>query len=276
MSLIQADTEKCIGCGACANVCPRGIIRMDKKLPMITEPKACIICGHCVAVCPTAALDHSRALLSGQIPITKAATFDAQTAYQFLRSRRSVRNYKNKPIPKNELIRLMDIARFAPTAGNSQGLSYIVIQDAEILQKITALTVDWMEEILSQGAAWAKAYAGTVSAYRDYHVDVILRDAPCLVLAMAPRNFVRGRENSRYSLAYAELYAPTLGLGTCWAGFFEGCAFAEYQPLIDLLKLPDNNVVTGAIMVGYPVYQYSRLVDRNPLPITFGLPGRPE
>jgi nitroreductase len=72
-----------------------------------------------------------------------------------------------------------------------------------------------------------------------------------------------------FSLAYAELYAPSIGLGTCGAGFFEVCAAAEYQPLLNLLNLPENMSVTGGIMVGYPQFTHKRMVDRNPLQITW-------
>ena len=63
-------------------------------------------------------------------------------------------------------------------------------------------------------------------AYSEQGLDNILRDAPHLILAMAQKDFVRGRENSVFSLAYLELFAPSLGLGSCWAGIVEMCIFA--------------------------------------------------
>jgi nitroreductase len=87
---------------------------------------------------------------------------------------------------------------------------------------------------------------------------------------MTDKNLLpNGRDNTHFSLAYAELYAPSIGLGTCWAGFFEGCAATGYQPLLDLLNLPENMSVTGGIMVGYPKFLHKRMVDRNPLQITW-------
>jgi nitroreductase len=105
--------------------------------------------------------------------------------------------------------------------------------------------------------------------YRKTGRDVILRDAPCLVIATAPKAFSRGRDNTHFSLAYVELYATTLGFGTCWAGLFEMCALSGFSPLLDLLNLSADKNVTGAVMVGYPEYNFWRLVDRNPLAITF-------
>jgi hypothetical protein len=45
------------------------------------------------------------------------------------------------------------------------------------------------------------------------------------------------------------------------------CAFAGYPPLYELLGIPADKVITGAIMAGYPVYRYHRLVNRNPLAV---------
>jgi nitroreductase len=88
-------------------------------------------------------------------------------------------------------------------------------------------------------------------ASRQTGQDVVLRNAPCLVVATTDKSFQpNGRDNTHFSLAYAELYAPSIGLGTCWAGFFEACATAGYQPLLNLLNLPENMSVTGGIMVG--------------------------
>ena len=274
MELINVNREKCISCGACSDVCPRRIITMDDGFPRDVYPTTCIACGHCVAVCPTKALDNVRSPLSGQTPIEEQSSISSAAARQFLRSRRSIRKYKQQPVPGSVVRDLLDVARLAPTGGNSQGISFIVIREADVLRQITALTIDWLEEAVAEGSEWAQKYAGYVRAYRNDGEDTVLRNAPCFILATAAAEFTRGRENSCFALAYAELYAPALGLGTCWAGIFEACIFAGYQPMIKLLNLPAGKVVTAAIMAGYPQYKYHRLVDRNPLAITFGVPGK--
>ena len=59
-------------------------------------------------------------------------------------------------------------------------------------------------------------------------MDTVLRNAPHLIIATAPKDFKNGRENTISQLTYAELYATTIGLGSCWAGLFEFCAFSNY------------------------------------------------
>ncbi|MBM7866324.1 4Fe-4S dicluster domain-containing protein [Heliobacterium gestii] len=269
MALLYIDPEKCTRCGACADVCPTGVIAMGDGGPEALKVP-CIACGHCVAVCPHGALDHEKAPMAQQTPLEKTPVLDAETAARFLRARRSIRCYKPEPAPREKILQLLDIARMAPTGGNSQGVSYHVIESAHVLRAITAATVDWMEAEVQKGAPWAAYFAGTVEKHRKTGHDVILRGAPSLIVALTPTDFLRrGRDNAHFSLTYAELFAPSIGLGTCWAGFFESCASTGYAPLLDLLALPEDKAVVGGLMVGYPQYTYRRLVDRNPLQVTW-------
>jgi nitroreductase/NAD-dependent dihydropyrimidine dehydrogenase PreA subunit len=273
MDLIQVDQEKCTQCGVCAEVCPIGTIGMDEQGPKAVSPH-CITCGHCVAVCPTAALDNAKTPLAKQIPLEKLLVLSEDTAAQFLRSRRSIREFQKMPVPREKIGQLLDIARFAQTSGNSQGVSYHVIDDRDTLQRITAAAIDWLEAALKTppyaGSPYAAPFAAHAANYCQNGVDVVLRDAPCLVIPLVNKNSgPNGRESTLFSLTYAELFAPSIGLGTCITGFFDACAASGYPPLLDLLNLPENKQVTGGLIVGYPRYTYQRLVERNPLQVTW-------
>lgn len=268
MKLLHVDSEKCTRCSICAQVCPASFIKMTEEGPQENEFRFCISCGHCVAACPHGALDNERTPLAEQEPI-KLSNWDEKTARDFLRSRRSIRRYKKEPVAKEKLLQLLDIARFAPTGGNGQGLSYVVISDKEKLQQITELTIQWMEQELSNGAPSAAYYRNVVRQYRTTGEDMILRGAPHLIVALCDKEFPRGQENAHFSFSYAELYAPTIGLGTCWAGYFQACAFTGYAPLLAVLEIPEDKKVAGALMAGYSQYRYYRMVERNPLAVTW-------
>jgi len=59
------------------------------------------------------------------------------------------------------------------------------------------------------------------------------------------------------------------GVSFAWRTIFEYCAASGYEPILTLLNLPPGKIVTSAMMVGYPQYTYQRLVDRNPLQVTW-------
>lgn len=271
-SLIQVNHEKCTKCGLCTKVC-RGTLGMGEHGPEVND-EYCIACGHCVAVCPNGALDHKLAPLKNQVLLEKTPILDADTAACLLRSRRSVRSFQKRRVPRESIRKLLDIGRFAPTACNSQGVSYHVVDDPTTLKEITAAIADWAEEDLKHGALgkspWSKNTANTIRCYYEKGEDTILRDAPCLIIATADKGrSALGRDNTHFSLTYVQLYAPALGLGTCWSGLFEYCATTEYVPLLRLLKIPKDKIITGALIVGYPVYSFKRLVDRDSLQISW-------
>ncbi len=266
MNILTVNSEKCTKCGICVEVCPTNIIKIGKNGPR-TIAKACIRCGHCTAVCPEEALDNEYALLRNQIPIEGELGLNSSSIYNYLRSRRSIRTYEDKSVDKEKLFQLLDIGRFAQTGTNSQNISYIVI-DGTAMKEISELVVQWMEDHISKKGPWEKYFAPPVRAYRKNDIDTILRGAPQLIVSVSDKEFGMGRENSIFSLTYMEIYAKSIGLGTCWAGYFE-LAIKEYEPLLKFLNLPENQIVTGAIMVGYPKYKYQRLVERDPLKVVW-------
>lgn len=265
MSLILLDQDKCTKCGICIKECPTYVLDFGKNGPEAVAPQMCIACGHCVAVCPNEAIDNVKAPLAGQLKKTVTKELSAEEAEFFMRSRRSIRSYKDTSVPREKLLRLVEIARFAPTASNAQGVSYVVVEDKAAIEKATEVAIQWLEK----DRLFHRIFNNIIKTYREKGIDSILRGAPCLILTTTEKDFLRGRENSIFSLTYLELYAPVLGLGSCWAGLFEICALAENSPILKLFNIPTDKKITGAVMVGYPQYRYSKLVNRKPLDVTF-------
>jgi len=127
MELIKVNQSRCIKCGICTKACPTGALTMDENGPTAIDPQTCVACGHCVAVCHNKAIDNIKTPLVNQTDIKKFPVLNKETAKQFLRSRRSIRCYKDITVQRKQLIELVNIARFAPTASNQQGISYIIV-----------------------------------------------------------------------------------------------------------------------------------------------------
>jgi nitroreductase/NAD-dependent dihydropyrimidine dehydrogenase PreA subunit len=269
MEFLKVDMSKCTKCGICAAICPGSLIAVDKGGPKETGSGVCIACGHCVASCPVEALDNINAPLADQVPLGDYTPIDIKTAAVFMRSRRSIRCYKDEQVPREKILKILNIARFASTGANSQGLSYIVISDKETIRKLSEATMEWMEQDVAANPERAEYLKNIVSSARKSGKDRILRSAPHLILAVCGKGLISGIANAHFSLAYAELAAPCLGLGTCWAGLLQGCAFSGYPPLLKILDLPEGKMLAGALMLGYPQYRYYRLVDRNKLDVAW-------
>lgn len=53
----MVNESLCIGCGACAAICPVSAISFDKNGKAVIDPNICIKCGACQAICPVSAIN---------------------------------------------------------------------------------------------------------------------------------------------------------------------------------------------------------------------------
>jgi nitroreductase/NAD-dependent dihydropyrimidine dehydrogenase PreA subunit len=274
MGLIAIDEQKCKKDGICAGECPTQIIQLqegDGYPDMVAGGEnLCLICGHCVAVCPRGALSHKHVPLEDCPAIKKNLMLNEQQAVQFLRSRRSIRLYQDKPVEKQKIQRLIEIARYAPTGSNSQLVEWLVINDKSRINKIAGLTVDWFRRVLVEDpqAAGATSLLRIVSAWK-VGFDAVLRNAPALVVASASKEAFNGTVDLALALCYLDLVAPTLGLGTTWAGLLQR-ALLSSPSLKEALGVPAEHPHHYPMMLGYPKVKYYRLPERKPPRITYG------
>ncbi|MBW1779932.1 MAG: nitroreductase family protein [Deltaproteobacteria bacterium] len=272
MGLLIVDENKCKKDGICAGECPVAIIKLKKDggFPELVPggEEMCLVCGHCVAVCPHDALSHKQVPIEACPPIQKELEIDEKEAVQFLRSRRSIRFFKQEPPDKEKIQRLIEIARYAPTAGNGQLVEWLVLTDAATIKRLAGIAVDWMRKVLEQAPQSAPPYMPIVVRSWDMGFDAVLRDAPALVVASAPKEATNGMVDVTLALSYFELAAPKLGLGTCWAGLLEG-ALLYSSTAREALGLPHGHPYHYPMMVGYSKAKYYRLPQRKPPKITW-------
>ncbi len=265
--LFTIDSSKCKRDGICVAECPMGIIALKDKdsvpIPVAGAEELCVRCGHCVAVCPHGALSHADMTPEQCPPVQKKFFLNSEQAEHFLRSRRSIRAYKDKQVEKETLAKLIDIARYAPSGHHGQPAKWIVIYEAGEVRKLVAHVADWMRFMLKEQPAFAKSlHMDMVLAGYQMGKDVICRSAPHLIIAHAPKSDVTAPVACTIALTYLELAAPSFGLGACWAGYFNA-AMNFWQPLQKAVGLPENHGSFGAMMVGYPKFQYHRLPLRK-------------
>jgi nitroreductase len=142
-----------------------------------------------------------------------------------IRSRRSVRKYTDEPVSREFLVRVLDAARWAPSAGNWQPWRFVVVTDPVMVRVIEQVAPGFHFE--------APSVLIVVCWQRDERCSGQAREhflaANCYIAA---QNIV--------------LSAWALGLGTCMIGSFAPSAVAE------VLSLPDDVHPETIIAIGYP------------------------
>ncbi|NLL36016.1 MAG: 4Fe-4S binding protein [Fretibacterium sp.] len=275
MSFYTVDSQSCIRCGLCSQVCTTRIIKADSNgLPFIPEERttSCIRCGQCVVFCPEAC--NSLAFQDGPLPLIDASLFPSpQSAETLLRSRRSIRNFKAQPAPRELLERALETARYAPTAQNLQSIRWLVLESSEKVAELERQVIESFKELsenppLGVSPKQAATLKGIVKVF-EAGIPIIFRGAPHLAIAIAPTGGNFTTEDGVVALTYLELAAHALGLGCCWAGFFTLACRAS-RTLCNALGLKESEQVVGAQMLGYPLYGLSkRLPPRKEIEVTW-------
>lgn len=262
------DPEKCNRDGFCVEACGRRLIEMEEidSVPTLIADaeELCINCGHCVAVCPSGALALHTIRPEDCPQIRKELLIDLEQAEQFLRSRRSIRNYRDEPVERDKLNKLIQVSGYAPSASNARPVHFLVIENKTEIRRLAGLVVDWIRMMIKEDPNSVNAFHfNRVVTFWDEGKDPICRNAPYLIIAHATENSRLAQVDCILALAYAELIAPVLGLGATWAGYMMN-ATISHPPLVEALKLPEGHKCFGIIMVGYPELKFVRMPLRNP------------
>lgn len=152
------------------------------------------------------------------------------TVFENIKTRRSVREYLDKPVPAADLEKILEAGLYAPSARNTQNWQFTVVQGAEKLEKLRA--------------AIANAIGNP-----DYHR---FYNAPVLVLVSAPEDYRHAMADCSCALENMFLQAHDLGLGSVWINQLLGiCDQPEVRAVLDEFKVPAGHAVCGCAALGY-------------------------
>jgi nitroreductase len=136
---------------------------------------------------------------------------------EVIETRRSIRKYKDTPVPKEKILKILEAARIAPSAGHRQPWHFIVVEDKDTIKKLAKQ--DW---------------AAT---------------APVMIVGLADQVASPNWCINDLGIAFEHivLAATELGYGTCWMGQSNREDFVS-----ELLDVPNNYKVVALITLGEP------------------------
>jgi coenzyme F420-0:L-glutamate ligase / coenzyme F420-1:gamma-L-glutamate ligase len=180
------------------------------------------------------------------------------TLFEVIRSRRSVRQYTEQPIGLDTIHRLLEVARWAPSAHNRQPWRFVVVADASARQVLGIAMADQLRRQLRLDGVDEQAIARDASRSVERIAGAGVVIVVCLTMEdmdAYPDEARQQRETlmAVQSVAMAGqnllLAAHALGLGACWM-----CAPLFAQATVqDVLGLPPEWQPQGLITLGYPL-----------------------
>lgn len=149
--------------------------------------------------------------------------------YDCIKSRRSIRKFLDVPVEWDKVSKMLDAARLAPSAGNLQAWSFLVVTNKNTIRKIAE------------------------SALQQFWIET----APIVIVVMSQPDKVAMHYGLRGERLYAIqdgaaaiqnilLMAKDQGLGACWVGAF------DEEMLKRACEIPDEIRPQAIIPVGYP------------------------
>ena len=283
------DSEKCIKCEKCIPACSVklfSVVRtenMEKKIHFEDPIRFCFRCGHCIAVCPTEAILYEGADPPYNFKEAKnpPSIINYEDLMKFMRSRRSIRVFKDEPVSEESINKILEAMRYSPSASNRQNRRYLVLNRPEIISYLSDqvsklmikakrllvfkyLAVPFTSGLVRRRLLNPKTKLSLIRFLEDKKQgkDGIFFNAPCVIILHAPPYSKMTASDSAIAITHGMLAAHSLGLGTCWIGFAQEYLW-RYKKTRTKLGIPKQNNVYGVFIVGHPDITFERAPPRR-------------
>lgn len=158
-----------------------------------------------------------------------------------LLTRRSVRAFIEKPIPREELEQIVKAALYAPSGMGRQTWKFTVVCDREKIQRLAAA----IEKELGR------------TGYDMYHPEV-------LIIPSNEKESRFGKEDNACALENIFLAAKSFGIGSVWLNQLQGiCDAPAIRSILREFRIPDDHIVYGLAALGYPADPEPREVQKT-------------
>lgn len=256
--MFEVNKEKCIHCGLCIKDCSACALNFDENNVLQIDESRCFKCQHCMAVCPVGALS-----VCGKNPENSDAIWqqNPDNILNLIKSRRSVRHYKQQNLDFEKMQKLKEMLKFVPTGCNNHRLHFSFIDDIEVMNEfrgyvngkiLDALTNKTIKPLVEKFGRYSKRFLDGE--------DIVFRTAPHMLVVSTPVDAPCADIDPTIALSYFELYAQSMNVGTCWCGLGKFCLLVLPE-LSEYLQVPQGYKASYVMLFGEPDVKFARTVQ---------------
>ncbi len=284
------DPVLCNGCGCCIQVCPSQTITLKKEKARVSG-RYSLACDHCAAICPTEAIrvtaidpEASRfTLFPADNRWLPHGDFNTSELIRLMRSRRSCRNYTDKPVDRSLLEDLVKIGVTAPSGSNCQHWTFTILPNRQgvtalgsrialffkrlnrlaekrflrgFLKLIGKPQLDWYFR------EYYQSVEDTLAEWERTGIDRLFHGATAIIIVGSRPGAACPAEDALLASQIILLAAHSLWLGTCLIGFAVE-ALQKDRKIKQFLNIPKREDVHAVIALGHPREKYLRVTGRK-------------
>ena len=279
------DQELCKKCKLCIEVCPCNIIEADKAgdVSFILERvPICLHCGQCMAICKTKAITVTGLSYEADFTDLPENNVAFENFINFLANRRSIRNFKEKPVPSETIKKILEAIYYAPFGAEPEKVNITVVNNRKIIESSLPYIADfldnivrWVENPIASYMIKRKNGRETYNTIKNHLYpiakcgnyklkfgDRITRNAPAILIFHAEKGAEAHTNNSLIYATYAMLSAQALGLGATMVEIVPA-AINKVMEVRNIFNIPKEHEAVMSVIIGHPKYKYKRAIMRN-------------
>ena len=190
--------------------------------------------------------------------------------FDAIQGRKSIRRFKQTPVPDEDIAKILDAGRLAPSANNTQPWSFVVIRDKAMLRKMADAAREMIDRMIpfAENEKQAQRLAAYKSNYYTFfeHAPVVIAvfmeaydagtDSLLAKMGYAADDIKRlrplpGLQSVSAAIEHILLAVHALGYGSCWMtgplvaqeAFEKLLGFGKEKSIVALLPVgvPDEN-----------------------------------
>jgi nitroreductase/ferredoxin len=286
---ININQSTCKKCYLCMEVCPNKIYIKNSTGEIATRPDRihlCFKCGQCMAVCSTQSVKVDGISYETdffELPTIQPGGFE-KPFFDLIHTRRAIRNFKDKPVPRELLEKVVEAISFAPPGFPPLKTKIVVVENTALIRKALPNMIRLYETLTNMMKKpmmrfFIKKEVGKrkFKTMEEHLIpslikrlpelkagteDTITRYAPAMILFLADKGGEDISQDISIAATYGMLAMHSLGLGGSIMDLIPP-AINKDPELRSMFHVSENHEVVTSLIIGYPKYKYQRGIRRN-------------